>query len=276
MPLMQIKRHFPRTGTPLAPYLLSIWRLRAFPAFSQEWVLPKRNVDLLFNLGDPIIRARGNCVIDSVQADTAYLTGVHQSAFSTQPTGNVHLLGVSLRPETCAAILPMTPGEVLDVMVPSAGFVTDSVALLGELRTTPDFPKQCDLLCRWLMTRINRFNPDPQVSWLSQICRELGKEREESKGRVGALAREQGLSERQLRRRFKQLMGIGPAQYRRLLRFERALNLIPELTTLTEVAHAADYHDQAHFCHDFTAFASMPPTAYRTRVGIVPGHIFLP
>lgn len=59
-------------------------------------------------------------------------------------------------------------------------------------------------------------------------------------------------------------------------RFFKALHLIPKLSTLTDVAHAARYHDQAHFCRDFKAIAGMPATAYLAQVGTVPGHLFTP
>ena len=59
-------------------------------------------------------------------------------------------------------------------------------------------------------------------------------------------------------------------------RFVRALHLIPRLPTLTDVAHAAWYTDQAHFCHDFREFAGITPDAYRRGAGAVPGHLLIP
>jgi hypothetical protein len=43
----------PRTH-PLFPYIQSIWRNTANGDFTRETILPKGNVDLLFNLADPL------------------------------------------------------------------------------------------------------------------------------------------------------------------------------------------------------------------------------
>ena len=69
-------------------------------------------------------------------------------------------------------------------------------------------------------------------------------------------------------------MGVAPSQYLRLSRFVRALHLMRGTLTLTEVAHAAHYFDQAHFCRDFKAIAGTTPGAYRAAAGPALGHVF--
>jgi AraC-like DNA-binding protein len=71
-------------------------------------------------------------------------------------------------------------------------------------------------------------------------------------------------------------VGIGPAQYVRLARFIRAMHQVPAPgRTLTEIAHANGYYDQAHFCREFRSFAHMTPQEYRDRAnGPVPGHLY--
>jgi AraC-like DNA-binding protein len=46
--------------------------------------------------------------------------------------------------------------------------------------------------------------------------------------------------------------------------------------SLTEIAHAANYFDQAHFCRDFKEISGITPSEYREKVGPAPGHIFTP
>jgi AraC-like DNA-binding protein len=80
--------------------------------------------------------------------------------------------------------------------------------------------------------------------------------------RISDVARDAGLSVRQLERRFHQQIGIHPKQYARIIRFEAALDTkarVP-IRSWTDVAYALGYHDQMHMVHDFRALAGTTPT----------------
>jgi AraC-like DNA-binding protein len=268
---VEIKRYIPPPASELAPYVLSIWRLRAGQAFSREIILPACNLDLLFNLGEPIARMRDGVVIDSLASSAAHVAGLQTSAFATRPGGRVAVLGVSFRIESSAAFVSLPPGEVADRLVEGRSLIPGIADLFPRLEATSDFREQCRMLLRWIGARLAR---QAGSAWISGACRALA--RAPADAPVQALAREHRLSARQIRRRFEQQLGIGPAQYLRLTRFARALDLMPTRVRLTDVAHAAGYHDQAHLCRDFMAIAGMSPGAYRRLGAVVPGHIFRP
>lgn len=76
---------------------------------------------------------------------------------------------------------------------------------------------------------------------------------------VAAIARELGLSERQLERRFLARVGVTPRAFASLVRFERARKLSGSAPSLAALAQAAGYYDQSHFVRDFRRFAGAPP-----------------
>lgn len=78
---------------------------------------------------------------------------------------------------------------------------------------------------------------------------------------VAAVAREVGLGERQLQRRFLQRVGITPKRFATLRRFERAVALARTAGSLTSAALEAGYYDQSHFIRDVRRFAGAPPHA---------------
>lgn len=87
---------------------------------------------------------------------------------------------------------------------------------------------------------------------------------------VRVLAREVGLSERQLHRRCQTALGYAPSQLARLLRLHRFLALArarPSEVTLAELAAAAGYADQAHLGRDSRALTGRPPSAFRRADG---------
>jgi AraC-like DNA-binding protein len=79
---------------------------------------------------------------------------------------------------------------------------------------------------------------------------------------VARVARELGLSERQLERRFVAKIGIAPKRYARLWRFQRAVGMAGSASSLGALAQAAGYYDQAHFIRDFRGFVGVSPREY--------------
>jgi AraC-like DNA-binding protein len=74
------------------------------------------------------------------------------------------------------------------------------------------------------------------------------------------LARQAGLSMRQLRHLFTEELGLNPSAYLRWRRLRRAFACIERGATLTEAAMAAGFADGAHFSRVFQAQFGMAPS----------------
>ena len=79
---------------------------------------------------------------------------------------------------------------------------------------------------------------------------------------ISALASKLCLSQKQFERRFRNYTGFNPKSYSRIIRFESALSNHRKYNTLSEVAHAYGYYDQAHFISDFKAFSGYTPSTF--------------
>ncbi len=80
--------------------------------------------------------------------------------------------------------------------------------------------------------------------------------------RVADAARHAGLSSRQLERLSLQRVGMPPQRMMRVARFQRAMRMkLASRSSWTEVAYAANYHDQMHMIRDFRAFSGNSPVA---------------
>jgi AraC-like DNA-binding protein len=106
----------------------------------------------------------------------------------------------------------------------------------------------------------------PDVSW---AWRRLT----ESAGavRVHTLTRELGCSRRHLATRFRHEIGLTPKAYARVLRFQRAAELLTADGggDLGDVALACGYADQPHFNREFRALAGTTPREYlAARMGV--------
>jgi AraC-like DNA-binding protein len=80
---------------------------------------------------------------------------------------------------------------------------------------------------------------------------------------VNAVAGELGVSERHLRRVFRETVGVNPKTFAKLARFHRALRAAREGAHVTwaSIAAAAGYYDQAHLIAEFRVIAGVTPQA---------------
>lgn len=72
------------------------------------------------------------------------------------------------------------------------------------------------------------------------------------------------ISQRKLQREFKDILGISPKHYLRLVRINEVLRLINDnhMINLTHIAHHCGYFDQAHFIKDFKNITGQKPSIF--------------
>ena len=101
--------------------------------------------------------------------------------------------------------------------------------------------------------RDNARQAAPEVGWAwRELCRTGGRTG------VAALTAATGWSHRHLATRFRQQVGLSPKAFGRVLRFQRAVDLLraPAPPALAEIAASCGYFDQAHLNRDFRELAS--------------------
>lgn len=80
---------------------------------------------------------------------------------------------------------------------------------------------------------------------------------------VNAVADELGVSERHLRRLFRETTGVGPKTFAKLARFRHAVRVAraENHASWATIAAAAGYYDQAHLISEFRTIAGVTPQA---------------
>lgn len=129
------------------------------------------------------------------------------------------------------------------------------------LAAAPDWASRFDLLDAAIARRFARARgATPSVEWAWRALARSGGTAE-----IGALCDRLGCSPRHLIRGFREQVGVPPKTAARILRFERAAQLLRARrpVELARVAAACGYHDQAHMTREFRALAGTTPAAYR-------------
>ncbi|GAA1830131.1 AraC family transcriptional regulator [Pseudonocardia ailaonensis] len=113
-----------------------------------------------------------------------------------------------------------------------------------------------------LATDGRRPDPRPEVARAWQRLAQTG-----GTLRIEELAREVGWSRRHLALQFRGETGLSPKSAARVIRFERACDLLRTSTrpTLADVATTCGYADQAHLARDFRELAGLTATQWRAE-----------
>ena len=130
--------------------------------------------------------------------------------------------------------------------------------LLEALHATPTARARIRLLEEFLLTL--PYRRDMRLE-RALLLLDPGK-RQDQPACIATVARDLGLSSRQLERLFLERIGLSPKRYMRLRRFEHALSLTRLEHPAREVAFAAGYADQAHFIREFRNFCGTTPRRF--------------
>jgi AraC-like DNA-binding protein len=231
---------------------------RASPGCRQN--LPSTRVPLILNFG-PAFRLSGPGQEWSER--TSLVAGVHDRYALDASTGASYCMQVDLTPIGAHRLLGLPMDELANRVVE----LDDVLGVFGRrlterLEALPDWEARFALLERTISERIDRARePTAGVVWAYDRLVASG-----GNAGVAALASELGWSRRRLAVRFREQVGMPPKTIARLLRFERALELLgSDGVGFAEVAVRCGYFDQAHLARDVRAFADATPSDLARR-----------
>ena len=134
----------------------------------------------------------------------------------------------------------------------------EAACLEARLAEAHDTGERLALVESFLLDRLAHTPPaEPAVAYAWSRLAQTG-----GRLQIGALAAEIGCSRKHLSEQFRDHIGLPPKAAARLMRFNRALQLIARGLSGAEVAFRCGYTDQAHFVKEFRRFASTTPTAF--------------
>jgi AraC-like DNA-binding protein len=205
-------------------------------------VIPDGCIDLLFSEGELTIAGPDTC---SVEVDAV---------------PNRTIVGLRFRAGQAPAVLGIPASELLDQRVEASEVLGHArlPALLDALRAAQTARTAAAHLehavSGWLREQL------PADALVARAIRELQAPGADCS--VAALARELGVSERQLRRRFVHSVGYGPKLLERILRLRRfiAAAACARAKSLAGLALAAGYADQPHLTRECRELTSLTPT----------------
>jgi AraC-like DNA-binding protein len=182
-------------------------------------------------------------------------TRVQTGVVTVRPNGPLGVVIMRLRPESAARILGPHMRDFADAKIGLGDvFKARDISLLEErVSEAPSAAQRCICVLRFLLANARERDPDPIA------CRAAAMLGRRPSLRVRQLAAELDVSERHLSRKFQAMFGIGPKQFARTARIEKALTARDGGSTWADIAYACGFADQAHLINDFNAITGAPP-----------------
>lgn len=241
-------------GAALRPFL-DAWVAVTFTAAVDDHHLPETGLRMAFCV-------RGACVAGGFdRAAGAVLTGMQSKLRRHRHGRGNHMLIAAFKPGAAAAFFR----ESLDALAENSVDLRelwrrDTADLREQIAEAADDVQRVQLIERRLLRQLRSTAVDP-------LCAAAITRIENTGGaiRMAELARQIGLSQSALERRFRRHVGTTPRQYASIVRWRRVERLHRSGLDLTAIAHEAGYFDQAHFIHDFRAMAGCAPAAFFAR-----------
>jgi AraC-like DNA-binding protein len=221
-----------------------------------ERVLPDGCVEWIFHLGVPF--QRFTLSGEWERQPRSFVVGQLTRFLLLQPEGRVEIMGVRFKPGGAYRFVQFPLGSLTDNNIPTAEIwgregdhLEDAVLEAGS-----NIRRQ-QLVEEFLVGKLERSVPRRRLEvTIAEIIRSRGQTR------VHHLAKQIGLSQRQLEREFRASVGLSPKALARILRFQNLLRLVGEgpLREWAYLAVEGGYADQPHMVREFREFAGQSPS----------------
>ncbi len=187
----------------------------------------------------------------------AYVIGPRTRAKLKRATGFQRAAAIQFKPGWVPSLFGVPASELTDQLVPLEElWGPASRDVTSELVAASSIPVMLERLSRAIAGHAT-FEASS-----AHLARRAIRLFQTSETRVEAVAKQLGVSARHLRRAFLDSVGIGPKQFARGVRLQRAIAETAQTSDWGVIAHNAGYYDQAHMIGDFRELVGLTPNAY--------------
>jgi len=254
--------------TPKSKELIQfIWQVDGTPAFKNEIIIPKGNVEVIFNFSGVAVNAQ----LDDkqVQLTKCFINGFNTSPILVKLPMHHIFFGVQFHPIVIKKLFGTPVNEITNRVVDLTQIDPEFNSLWHQLAHKESFTEKAALICTWAEKKY--FDMQPREQLLNSF---LVNELQQTIS-VNELAKNICYSTRQLSRKIYELTGLNTEDILLYKKYLRSVNLMQHTQLpLTEIAYESHFADQSHFIKSFRLFAKLAPGEYRQSKSSVKGHIF--
>lgn len=237
----------------LKDHIQCFWIMQSSPNLStennQHCVLPDCCADIIFDFTG--IRAHS----------PAYVVGTMTRPLFFSTNSFTDLLGIRFKPGGIRAFLHSSLDQCTDLAADLSCFWGHSGTELWEWLGQEDQTVQrIAKVEAYLIKKYHHLiGIDPYINYCVKLIENRRGTTNSKELEIGT-----GLSSRQIERKFKREIGVGPKEFARIVRFQSIIKQASACGSpnWNEIAHSHGYSDQSHLIREFKAFSGSTPSLY--------------
>jgi AraC-like DNA-binding protein len=186
---------------------------------------------------------------------TSFVAGLHEAQVTTEHPGRSLGMQVNLDPVAARALVGVPLHELANRTVPLEDLLREPF-LVERLAAGSNWDDRFRLLDDVFSRRLLDARPSAEVAWAWRRLRAT-----HGTVPVGMLAEELGWSRKRIAARFRDEIGLPPKAVARLVRFERARELVGTMPW-GELAFECGFYDQSHMINEFRRITGRTPETF--------------
>lgn len=245
--------------TPLARFVNRAWFLSHTPAHRQEKILPLPVHHFILNLADEPYRVlQQGEEARSLRFAGGFVSGIQATYLVIENPAHIRHVGVEFKPHGLSAFTNLPSKAYVGIVQSSEPILPDSTSLAQELRQTSD-PQQ---LMQALLTFLaQRLRPEYQPPDYLDASRALL----ETIPSVAEVARNVGVSHKQLAQQWRRYTGITPKQYQNIVRLQQVIAWFDQAERpirWSSLVSELPFSDQPYMIRTFRHLTGFTPREY--------------
>lgn len=198
----------------------------------------------------------------------AFFVGIYKDAVTWRTSGWSVCFGVNLKPEIFARLFNVPAAALFNDYTDIGNLMNAGINEMAErMYGVTDAAELVPIAESVLLQRVGKAGK--RVHYLDQAASII----RESKGNITieSLCKDLHVSERQLQRSFRDVLGTSPKTYTRIIRFRNVYRHVRHAAekkiSWASLSYDYGYADQAHFIRDFKEFSGVNPTLMGEKNG---------
>ena len=226
----------------------------------RQRIIPDGCIEMAFLLGDDIKRYTSED--EFILQPRAMVIGQIIEPFYIQPTGYVNTFAVRFYPYGFSNFVTIPIQDLSNKETPLNEIFGANKAkeLENNVIIATDTYQRIALIEKFLLDKFNdKVTIDNVVKMtIDALLASNGSEK------ISSILKDYSSKRRQLERNFVKQIGVSPKQLGKVIRLQSALKMIlnKDPNSLTSIAYANEYFDQAHFIKDFKEFTGVSPKEF--------------
>ncbi|MDR2011375.1 MAG: helix-turn-helix domain-containing protein [Bacteroidales bacterium] len=195
--------------------------------------------------------------------DNILICGQQKGFYDIVIAGKLSIFSVMFRPYGAKVFFNIPSSEFFDKSIPLKYIIKDNIfELENSIHEAESFERKIiaaeNFLLQLLKKNIKEYELNRIINSINSITGRKGQIS------IETLISNAYLSRKQFERTFSEYIGISPAQFLKIIRFQNSLNerSLNNETSLTKLAYKCGYYDQSHMIRDYKQFSGITPLEY--------------